>query len=136
MMKLKKHTCILFLSLMAVFLFGCSKECEQKSTPDAPSKEPCKETAVKQAQQTQEAAVSQVVSSENSEVEQKLAFAQSNLKMAQKGILSYSQTVAICRDVIKEYPETEYQQQAQMLLREVPEDLRSQYNLSDEELGF
>jgi len=63
-----------------------------------------------------------------------LTFAQNYLKMSQKGILSYSQAVVICRGVIKDYPETRYELEARTLLRQVPEDLRSQFNITDEEL--
>ena len=69
------------------------------------------------------------------DAEQKLTFARNNLKMAQKGILGYSQIVAICRGVISDYPDTPYAQQAQELLRQVPQNQRSQFNLTDEELG-
>jgi hypothetical protein len=112
-----------------MFLFGCSGEKKQDLSVDTAPKESVKETA---AEPPTQAAANEA----DSEAGQKLMFAKSNLDMAQKGILSYSQTVAICRGIIKDYPGTEYEQQARMLLREVPEDLRPQYNLSDEELGL
>ncbi|MHC4771282.1 MAG: hypothetical protein ACYS8O_05715, partial [Planctomycetota bacterium] len=73
-------------------------------------------------------------SQEIPDAQQKLMFAQNYLKMSQKGILSYSQAVAICRSIIKDYPETQYEQQARTLLGQVPDDLRSQFNITDEEL--
>ena len=129
MIKLKKYLHIIFLSFVVIFLFGCSGEKKQALSVDTAPKESVKEIT---AGQPTQAAANQA----DSEVGQKLMFAKSNLDMAQKGILSYSQTVAICRGIIKDYPGTEYEQQARMLLREVPEDLRPQYNLSDEELGL
>jgi hypothetical protein len=37
---------------------------------------------------------------------------------------------------MKNYPNTKYAQEAQMLLRNVPKEHRQQYNLTDEELGL
>jgi hypothetical protein len=37
---------------------------------------------------------------------------------------------------MKDYPNTKYAQQAQMLLRNVPQEHRQQYNLTDQELGL
>ncbi|MHC4952064.1 MAG: hypothetical protein ACYTEU_13945 [Planctomycetota bacterium] len=45
MMKLKKHTNILFTSLVFVFLFGCSSEHKQESSANVSSKESFKEAA-------------------------------------------------------------------------------------------
>ncbi|MHC4554080.1 MAG: tetratricopeptide repeat protein [Planctomycetota bacterium] len=73
-------------------------------------------------------------SQEIPDAQQKLMFAQNYLKMSQKGILSYSQAVAICRSIIKDYPETQYERQARTLLGQVPDDLRSQFSITDEEL--
>jgi hypothetical protein len=147
MMNFKNHGHILFLSIVAVFLFGCSQQQRQEtsadtkpqmSSQDAPVQEvavtPAEE--VKPAEQVKQSGERQAASQGNTEAAQKLVFAQNNMKMAQKGILNYSQAVAICRGVIKDYPNTDYEQQARNLLREVPEDLRTQYNLSDEELGL
>ena len=48
--------------------------------------------------------------------------------------MSYSQMVVLCRDVIRQYPGTQYERQGRELLRQVPDDLRSQFNITDEEL--
>ncbi len=49
---------------------------------------------------------------------------------------AYQDPVNWCRRVIKDYPGTKYAQEAQILLRQVPERYREQYNLTDEELGL
>ncbi len=49
---------------------------------------------------------------------------------------TYQKPIDICRRVMKDYPNTKYVQQAQILLRQVPERLRQKYNLTDEELGL
>ncbi len=48
----------------------------------------------------------------------------------------YREPVEMCRRVMKDYPNTKYAQEAQMLLRNVPKEHRQQYNLTDEELGL
>ncbi len=144
-MKPNKHIYILFLTVVVIFLFGCSAEQKQKASIDAkaelPSEdiqvpeaaiEPAEET--KQVEEIKEASEQETASQEIPEAQQRLVFAQNYLKMSQKGILSYSQAVAICRSVIKDYPETQYERQARTLLGQVPEDLRSQFNITDEEL--
>ena len=136
MKKLTKRIHILFLSIGVVFLIGCSGEHKQTPAADTAADVPAQETAVKPAESVEAASVPEPSPSGIDAAKQKLMFAQNNMKMARKGILSYSQAVAICRGVIKDYPNTDYEQQARELLREVPEDLRAQYNLSDEELGL
>lgn len=147
MMNFKNHSHILFLSIVAVCLFGCSQQQRQETSADAKSQvssqdAPVQEAVVKPAEEVKpvehvkDAGEQEAASQENTEAAQKLVFAQKYMTMAKKGILNYSQSVAICRGVIKDYPNTDYAQQARELLREVPEDLRSQYNLSDEELGL
>ncbi|MDH4203042.1 MAG: hypothetical protein OEV87_09115 [Phycisphaerae bacterium] len=135
MVKLTKRIHILFLSFGVAFLVGCSGE-QKKASMDTVADVPAQEAAVKPAEPVKAEPISEPAPSDINEAKQRLVFAQNNMKMAQRGILSYSQAVAICRGVIKDYPNTEYEQQAKELLREVPEDLRSQYNLSDEELGL
>jgi hypothetical protein len=48
----------------------------------------------------------------------------------------YRKPVEMCRRVMKDYPNTKYAQEAQILLRNVPKEYRQQYNLTDEELGL
>lgn len=48
----------------------------------------------------------------------------------------YRNPIEWCRKVMKDYPNTKYAQEAQMLLRNVPEEHRQQYNLTNEELGL
>jgi hypothetical protein len=48
----------------------------------------------------------------------------------------YRDPIEWCRTVMKNYPNTKYVQQAQMLLRNVPQEYRQQYNLTDQELGL
>ncbi|MHC4781791.1 MAG: tetratricopeptide repeat protein [Planctomycetota bacterium] len=145
MMKLNKQINILFLTFVAIFLFGCSAKQQQKESvetkPELASEdiqvpetvaEPAEEK--KKEEKIEDVSEQQPSSQEIPDAQQKLMFAQNYLKMSQKGILSYSQAVAICRSIIKDYPETQYEQQARTLLGQVPDDLRSQFNITDEEL--
>ncbi len=132
MVKLTKRIYLLFLAVGVVFLFGCSGE--HKTPIDTAADASARESAAKASSPSVTASTAQTPSSKNAEAEQKLAFAKNNINMAKKGILNYSQSVAICRGIIRDYPDTEYEQKAKMLLREVPENLRAQYHLTDAEL--
>lgn len=51
-------------------------------------------------------------------------------------IQSYKRGVDFCREIMRDYPDTIYAEQARMLLRQVPESRRSTYNITNEELGL
>lgn len=136
MMKLTKRIHILFLSLIVVFLFACSEAQKKASSPDSAANVSVQENVAQQPNPAEAISAQQPSSSGNTEAKSRLQFAQNYMKMAKKGIISYSQTVAICRGIIKDYPDTEYAQQARELLQEIPEDLRAQYNLTNAELGL
>lgn len=63
-----------------------------------------------------------------------LEYADTFIKMAKKGAQSYKKGVDMCRDIIKKYPGTKYEKEARMLLRQVPENKRNLYGITDEEL--
>ncbi|MHB9071719.1 MAG: hypothetical protein ACYC54_15275 [Sedimentisphaerales bacterium] len=48
----------------------------------------------------------------------------------------YQRPIELCRQVIKDYPKTKYETEAQMLLHKVPERFRQRFNLTDHELGL
>ncbi|MEN8126341.1 MAG: hypothetical protein ABFR90_00890 [Planctomycetota bacterium] len=125
---------IYFISLLT-FLPACSGNYQQEASVDAKPQVASQDTAVEPAEETKPAEEAEkAASQDNSEVQKKLEFARSYLELAQKGVAGYSQTVAICRSVIKDYPGTEYECQAKEILAQVPEDLRSQFHITDEEL--
>ena len=135
MMKPIRSASIVLLSCVALFLFGgCSNE--QKAAPDENAiPEPITQGTVNETVQPQQV-TAEAVDSQPSEAENKLTFARNNLKMAQQGILCYHQVVAICRSVMRDYPGTDYVQQAQDILRQIPEGQHGQYKLTNEELGL
>ena len=49
---------------------------------------------------------------------------------------SYKKPVDLCRQIIKNYPDTKYEDQARILMRSVPKRYRKRYNMTDEELGI
>lgn len=127
---------MVLLILASLVFIGCQQktvvqqEEQVEETPAGVTEKP------KQVEPSQEASSQETASQENSEAKRKIEFAQNNLKMAQKGILGYSQVVAICRDVIKQYPSTPYERQARVLLGQIPKDLHSKFNITDEEIGL
>jgi outer membrane protein assembly factor BamD (BamD/ComL family) len=58
------------------------------------------------------------------------------MKLGKKPGLNYREGVKLCREVMQTYPGSEYADEAQRLLREVPERERAQYGITDEELGL
>lgn len=58
------------------------------------------------------------------------------MKMAQRRFTSYKQGVDNCRLIMRNYPGTVYAAEAQQLLRQVPENRRDDYNITNEELGL
>ncbi|MFA6186715.1 MAG: hypothetical protein WC770_05820 [Phycisphaerae bacterium] len=49
---------------------------------------------------------------------------------------TYAKPIEMCRTVMKDYPNTKYATQAQVLLRQTPERFRERFNLTDQELGL
>lgn len=71
------------------------------------------------------------------QAEQLLSNARTFLKIGNKlPSHQYKDPINWCRQVMKDYPNTKYAQEAQMLLRNVPKEHRAQYNITDEELGL
>jgi len=57
-------------------------------------------------------------------------------KIAKKPMMSYHRMVNYCRQILELYPNTGYAPKARELLRKVPEDKRSQYHITNEEMGL
>jgi TolA-binding protein len=135
------HLISLFFCAL-IFTVGCSQKQSQNASVDtSQDKQLVQETVSAeetfvQADEPQISGADAETESVNEEAAQKIKFANQYMEMAQKGLISYSQAVAVCRDVIKKYPDTVYQQQARALLGIVPAEERSQYNITDEELGL
>ncbi len=58
------------------------------------------------------------------------------MKTGRKHVTSYKNGVEMCRKVMRDFPGTKYAYQAQMLLRQVPENQRERYGITDQELGL
>ena len=129
MIKVQDAFIVLVMTAL-ILLSGCQEETA------VPQSEQIEQTPQVQEAATKQASEPDTPSQKNNEAEQKLLFAENNLKMAQKGILSYSQFIVVCRGVIKDYPGTPYEQQARLFLQQVPEDQRSRFNITNEELGL
>ena len=70
------------------------------------------------------------------EAEKKLAYTQGlYMKGSRSGVQSYKRGVEMCREIIRDYPNTKYAEEARHLLRQVPERQRTLYKITDAELG-
>lgn len=49
---------------------------------------------------------------------------------------SYGKPIQICRQVIRDYPDTRYAAEARLLMRQVPERYHERFKITDEELGL
>ena len=65
-----------------------------------------------------------------------LEYANMFIDAARKRAQTYKKGVEQCRKIIKNYPDTLFEQQARELLRKVPEHKRATYGITDEELGL
>ena len=71
------------------------------------------------------------------EAEKQLAFARDFYMQAPRlPVVTYKRGVDMCRDIIRNYPNTIYADQARQLLRQVPERHRATYAITDAELGL
>lgn len=129
---MKKHFAVcrnIAAGIIFIGLVGCSESTQKPSEPQA---------AEQQVSQQQEVVKETSVQTDEpgAMAEKKLEFAEQYMNTAKKGIIPYSQAVAICRDIIKNNPGTEYEAAARQLLGEVPQDQRARYNITDQELGL
>jgi len=65
-----------------------------------------------------------------------LALAQMKIKESTKLRSNPKQGIEACRQILAEFPNTQYAQQARELLRQVPERYQKMNNITDEELGY
>jgi hypothetical protein len=66
----------------------------------------------------------------------KLEFAKGFIPIGSKPGLNYARGVKLCREIMKDYPGSEYAEEARKLLLTIPEDQRERYKLTNEELGL
>jgi hypothetical protein len=55
-------------------------------------------------------------------------------KMGRLPGMTYGQMVQYCRQIINEFPGSEYAYRAKLALADIPESARRQYNITDKEL--
>ncbi|RKY07156.1 MAG: hypothetical protein DRP66_07340 [Planctomycetota bacterium] len=65
-----------------------------------------------------------------------LEYAKMFISAGRKPVLTSKKGIDTCRQIIRDYPNTKYEQEARMLLRRVPEYERKRYNITDEEMGL
>ena len=138
---LKHHVtafvCLLFIIL---WLSACSK------SPDSPESESVlPDKVVQQQERFQQEGVrkQEVIRYRELSVEEEIK-AQNLLRQGQLHIEvsrklrkeNPGKGIEACRKVLAEYGDTEYAEQAYVLLRRVPYRYKEQYNIKDEELGL
>ena len=74
----------------------------------------------------------------NPQAETLLEHARAFFKISNRMIAarSYSRPIEMCRQIIQDYPDTKYADEARLLLRQVPERYHKRYKMTDEELGL
>jgi len=65
-----------------------------------------------------------------------LEYAKMFVSAGRKPTLTSKQGVDLCRQIIREFPNTKYEQEARLLLRKVPEYERKRYKITDKEMGL
>ncbi len=65
-----------------------------------------------------------------------LEYAKMYVSAGRRPVLTSKKGVDLCRQIIREYPNTKSEQEARLLLRRVPEFERKRYNITDEEMGL
>ncbi len=94
---------------------------------------PATTTALPQTLSTNEGDYTEV----DVEAQQLLSNAEQFFKIANRmQYRSYRKPIEMCRSVITKFPNTKYAEQARVLLRQVPERFRGNYDITDTELGL
>ena len=65
-----------------------------------------------------------------------LEYAKMYVKAGRKPVLTSKRAVDICRQIIRDYPNTKYEREARRLLKKVPEYERKRYKITDKEMGL
>jgi hypothetical protein len=97
------------------------------------------EPVVKQAEGTGQQAKLQfkeLSEEEQAEAERLLEWAIQTRKMGRLPGVSYQQTVDTCREIIKRFGGSEYDYKARRILADIPEQYRSQYKITNEEIDL
>lgn len=97
----------------------------------AAPRQPAQQTAAAQDDDEEE------LTPENYAARRKLeAASQLFIPAGRKTLLTSKRGIEICREIIREYPNTKYAREARLLLRQVPENERARYNVTNEEMGL
>ncbi len=106
--------------------------------PAAPKKKPAVKPAAPQTESPQPAAAVKELPMEEAVQAEKLTVYAEDLfmQMGKKQFMTYKRGVELCRQIMREYPNTEYAERAKLLLRRMPEHEKAKYNVTDEEIGI
>lgn len=104
----------------------------------APKKKPAVKPAVPQTESAQPAAPAKELAEEDAIQAEKLTVYTEDLfmQMGKKSFMTYKRGVELCRQIMRDYPNTEYSERAKLLLRQMPDSEKTKYNVTDEEIGI
>jgi hypothetical protein len=109
-------------------------------TPTDPNARPVDPNAVPNpltALMPEEATYRQLPLEEEVQAEKEMVYARDLfMELGRKRGMTYTNGVKLCREIIRKYPGTQYEQDARVLLRQVPENQRAQYQITNSELGL
>jgi hypothetical protein len=78
----------------------------------------------------------ELTEAEDAEAQRLLEWAIQSRKMGRLPAISYKQTIDACRQIIKQFPDTEYEFKAKRILADIPEQYRSRYNITEDEIDL
>ncbi len=126
---------------------GCKKKTEPEKTyydvikedDERLRAEPQLKETVSEEKQISEQPTKQfreLTEAEEAEAQRLLEWAIQSRKMGRLPAISYKQTIDACRQIIKQFPDTEYEFKAKRILADIPEQYRSRYNITEEEIDL
>ena len=104
----------------------------EPTPPQQPSEEPQEQT--EPPQQPASPRFRELSETEKIEAERLFEMALAQRKMGRLPGVSYKQMVDYCRQIIEKFPDSVYAYKARIMLRDIPERYRKQYNITDKEI--
>lgn len=137
----------MLLIAFVIIPVGCKKKTEPEKTyydvikedDERLRAEPELKETVSEEKQTSEQPTKQfreLTEAEDAEAQRLLEWAIQSRKMGRLPAISYKQTVDACRQIIKQFPDTEYEFKAKRILADIPEQYRSRYNITEDEIDL
>ncbi len=97
-----------------------------------------RETVIEEKQTSQQPTQQfrELTEEEQVEAERLLEWAIQSRKMGRLPAISYKQTIDACRQIVENFPDTEYEFKAKRILADIPEQYRRRYNITEDEIDL